>query len=55
MVHNGQITDKDADLLKEELESKLYEMTVNPPEVKFEFQPVRVIKYSDLTSVFSEE
>jgi hypothetical protein len=53
MVHQGQIEDKDADLLKEELESKLYEMTVNPPEVKFDFQAIRVVKYSDLTTVFS--
>jgi hypothetical protein len=33
MVHNGLIEEKDADFLKEELESKLYEMSSNPPEV----------------------
>lgn len=55
MVHYGQITEKDADILKEELESKLYHMSVNPPDVKFEFQPIRIVKYSDLTSIFPRE
>lgn len=37
MVHEGQIEDKDADLLKEELESKLYQIVSNPPEVDMDF------------------
>jgi hypothetical protein len=30
-------------------------MRVNPPTVKFEFQPMRIIKYSDLTSIFTKD
>lgn len=55
MVHNGQIEEKDADFLKEELEHKLYEMSSNPPEVQFDFQPVRIVKYSDLSSIFTRD
>jgi hypothetical protein len=55
MVHYGQIEEKDAGLLKEEIEAKLYHVTVNPPKVNFEFEPVRIIKYSDLTSIFEKE
>ena len=55
MVHYGQIDDKGAEILKEEIEAKLKYMVQNPPHIDFKFNPVRVIKYSDLTSIFSRE
>lgn len=30
-------------------------MSVNPPPVTLDFQPVRIVKYSDLTSIFTRD
>ena len=55
MLHNGQIQEKDASHLKEEIDDKLYFLKMNPPVLSFNFQPSRLVHYSDLTGLFSKE
>jgi hypothetical protein len=39
--------------LKEEIEKKLYFMEQNPPKIDFNFNPTRIVSYSNLTSIFT--
>jgi len=40
-------------MLKEEIEKKLYFMSLNPPKIDFNFNPARIVCYSNLTSIFA--
>ena len=55
MLHNGQIQEKDAAQLKEEIDDKLYFLKMNPPVLSFNFQPSRIVHYSDLSGLFKKD
>lgn len=55
MVHHGQIEEKDACQLRDEIEKKLFYLETHAPEITFEFQPSRIVHYSDLSVIFSHD
>ena len=42
-------------MLKEEIEKKLYFMEQNPPKIDFNFNPTRIVSYSNLTSIYARD
>lgn len=55
LLHHGQIEEKDAAQLKEEIEKKLYYLETNAPKINFDFNPQRIISYSDLSVIFTRD
>lgn len=55
MVVHGEIEEKDAGLLNEEINNKIYYMIQNPPMVSLDFQPGRIIYYSELSKIFTSK
>ena len=55
MLKHGQIEDKEAGELRDEIDKKIYYLTMNPPEIQLMDQNSRIIYYSELAEVFERE
>jgi len=55
MLKNGQIEDKEANELKDEIDKKVYFLSVNEPEIVLQGQTQRIIHDSELSVIFDKE
>ena len=55
MLKNGQIEDKEAGALKNEIDSKIFYMTIHNPDIELAVPIKRLIYTSDLSDIFSTE
>ena len=55
MLKHGQIEDKEAAEMKDEIDDKIYTLQLTEPEIKFMSHQQRIIHLSELTNIFSEQ
>jgi hypothetical protein len=55
MLKHGQIEDKEANELKQEIDKKIYYLTMHQPEIQLVGQNQRIIYYSELSEIFDRE
>jgi len=55
MLKDGQIEDKEAGEMKAEIDSKMYWLSMNAPEIELVSHKQRIIQHSDLASIFEHE
>jgi hypothetical protein len=55
MLKQGVIEDKDAKQLREEIDNKIFNLTLKAPEINLVDHNQRIIHYSELSDIFSRE
>lgn len=55
MMKNGQIEDKEASQLKSEIDYKIFNLQLHPPEIILADQSDGIIYYSELSEVFERD
>ena len=52
MLKHGQIEDKEAAEMKDEIDDKIYTLQLTEPEIKFMSHEQRIVHLSELTKIF---